>query len=51
MNGDVKTVLLLKDEIRIQPFVDLKRGSVVDISCNISSLATAAHFFLTTSIK
>lgn len=46
-----KYVMLLMDEIHIQPYLDYKGGNIVGTACNNTSLATAAYVFMITSIK
>jgi hypothetical protein len=45
-----KNVMLLMDEIHIQPYMDFKGGNIVGNSFNNSSLATAAYTFMIFSI-
>jgi hypothetical protein len=45
-----KNVMLLKDEIHIQPYMDFKGGNIVGNSFNNCSLATAAYTFMISSI-
>jgi hypothetical protein len=45
-----KNVMLLKDEIHIQPYMKFKGGNIIGSSFNNSSLATAAYTFIFSSI-
>jgi hypothetical protein len=45
-----KNVMLLMDEIHIQPYMDFKGGNIVGNSFNNPSLATAAYTFMISSI-
>lgn len=51
LDDDDKYVVLLVDEIHIQPYVDYKGGNIVGSSCNSNLLATSAVAFMITSIK
>lgn len=45
-----KNVILLMDEIHIQPYLDYKGGNIVGTAYNNNSLATSAYVFMISSI-
>jgi hypothetical protein len=51
LKEDEKTMILLMDEIHVQPYLDYKGGNIVGKASNSNSLANTAYVFMISSVK